>query len=552
MSKSHILFSYDNHPLTKTNQNAFQFSKNEISIINHLAMIMKNYDGIYLFGGNKGTGKTSIIEQARVQYLYNEKNTEATCFCKISLPLHTDNLCLRILHEVSNSNALQKGTDLHKRLSVLIGKFENSIKIKDVYSTNSSIKAEISQEINYTNELSIEPSFPALPVIGSLFKGKWSNKKGSTVNSDKSQQQQMDTTYELDRKYIEENMSSDFIKFMQDVTSKYNMKIIIVLDELDKLPKEEILNFLYNNKILLLESDILFFLICDLQQTIFLQDAHAQYFNEILYLSELSLEDFIIITRQLELSENIEDALSLLYVTKGNHRSLIHCYMHDFGNQNDKELKKKSYVLAFCLETDFFRKLPLQYRSILVYFLVDTLDTLQLLSTLTETQLEKIKDEFLLYNSIQSVKINFLLDKCISLLKTSIPVSSFFRLNMVPFSKEKTISDVLDKFLVELFSENICIFNNNLFTFQSIVSYFCNFELHKNQLENEYWKQNQEILGSCINWDRLLKNRLLNYLDVNKPNDSVSLSQDEIITATKPIPRIAITPLKNFPNAVIG
>lgn len=525
-NKCHILFQYDNHPLTKTNMNAFQFSKSEIQIIYQLTEIMKDFNGIYLVGGNRGTGKTSIVEEAGYQFLRKEKNESSVCICNIHLPLHSNNLCLRILYEISKSDILSQDTKLSKTLQSLITKLENLTSFKDSIVTNSSIKAGISQETNQSNEISVTPALPLPMVSEPILKGNMSKRHSAATNLDKINELQINTTFENEKRYIQEDLLYNFIKFMQDVAKNY--KVIVVIDELDKIPKEEILSFLYDNKILLLESDMLFFLICDLQQTIYLESTNIQYFNEIIYLPELSLKEFILVTRQLELSTDIKDALSLFYVTKGNHRDLVHYYMHDRRKQYDSELDAKSLFLAYCVQTEFFTKCPPQYRSILIYFLVKVLDSLQLLGNLDEEELQKIKEEFLLRHSIQTISTSLLLDKFISFLKEPISVPDLSLYHPSWYSNEKEINKIFDQILCKLYSENISLYDNGLFNYALLIDYYKRLNSKKVELEDESFKQISEIIGMNIDIDKLLDNRLLDYLEAFKLSENAFLSEDKV------------------------
>lgn len=411
------LFPLQSGVLTTKNNQAFQCSQREKELLQKISNVMSNQSGLFLLGGNRGVGKTSLIHQAISKSIKNQ----STITCNISIPLHTDNLCYRILLDLSQNNILKETKKLYSDCIDLLRDYEADLAIEAsrVYSyendmvINSSVGCE--NTVNGNISIGANTSFGGAKITSS-----GSKKENKTKSQEHKEQQRSEFKQIRQQKYLSEKLTYNFIEFIHTLSRQH--KIIVLIDEADKLSTEALVQMIHQNKLLILEGSLCIFLLCGNQQYAEISEYPPTYFAQLYCMPELPLEEFLPLVKTMDLYDNLKSALEAYYLTNGNRRELVNLQICDKQNV---DLEKLIFFLT-CYHTDVFQNSPLHYRSIISQYLILIIDTLKLVGTVSANDLIRLKEEFCKNHCINSLPTKLLLERVNNMMISEVTISRSF------------------------------------------------------------------------------------------------------------------------------
>ncbi|MGJ3194707.1 P-loop NTPase fold protein [Peribacillus frigoritolerans] len=365
-----------------------------------LEKIWMNYiPGLTIVSGNRGVGKSTLINyykkkynsdvlKRQIEYKYfhiNIQNNGSHFFRDIFLFLESI-----VLEEKFFSP--QEIENINERIKILKDEILFDIAREDIIE-NSDIYSDERQ-----NEQNLSLNLPIIKILDLKLNKKRNNlHKNSTTAASRVIKTR---TNRLD--YIQKNLI-DLLRLYSQ-----HFKIIFILDELDKMNESDFRAFIVENKVLFLESGLLFIIVIDKEKCIDLQyenDILSSIVREYIYIHELEWSEYIVVaSRMSQEYYSVESLREQFYKTRGNYRKLV----------NDNSIGKNSsrrktrdlsnfYLFDFFINSEYIRSLPNIIRDVVKDYLFAVIDTHSVVGQLSMIEMEKIRGRFARNELLNSV-----------------------------------------------------------------------------------------------------------------------------------------------------
>ncbi|MEG0237120.1 MAG: P-loop NTPase fold protein [Cetobacterium sp.] len=428
-----------NKTFSKDDSLDFELTLGEKNVVTRLSKMINNedMDGIYCLLGYRGSGKTSLKEMAKEE-AKKMRDSKDPLFVEIPYYIDKDNLYLNILNELerwlSNEDEVKKFS------------FDDESNIDKEMDENKVYKSIIQERVNflsyiYSGELEEQSlvSHSDEKTKKNERRGKFLTKLGGStgqeVNTPKflpvkfsgkvSFEGFAEGEYAISNSNIKIDQLKNQLNLKKVITSQWKQdqvisvlkdiskkrQIFLVIDELDKLTLEEFRGLIYDNKSLLLESNLKTLLISDLFTGIEIEENLKEYISDFIILDKMSFRDFLIKRMNLaNLNSNVEKNLlkfqEEFYVTEGINRKLINLNFSEL----DEDLSIISfYYNIFCMSA-FCENTEKIYRNTLKKYTKELLLFIKITKFVSENQLKKFTERFVKNNQLENTNLKNLLE----------------------------------------------------------------------------------------------------------------------------------------------
>ena len=398
-------------PFNWETRDEFAFREFESNLVSRVANIFEKEQGIYVLYGVRGTGKTSIKNYAQS---IAEKSGFSNKNVFINIPFYTNDndLYKYMLEQLSNNKSLEK---FRKEIEEIADLFEKEISFENILSND--IKESIDRKSIEENKGEVSGGFSTRFLN---FNGKKLKRKNEEENySESCTGQSIQRSRHIPTPQDKKKKVLCLLKKIQQ-----EFKIIIVIDELDKLSNIEIGQLVESNKMLFLDSRITILLIMDLIKGMYLKGNLTEYINDFILYRSFNFYEYIIKSENIGNSTgyNLLPLLNDYYISRGNNRELT--YMKVRGN--GRNIKSLCGIIYFLFQnTDFYMELPEEYQEVFRMFWGKLLEALQLLKGMSLPEYNEFSEEFIANSGIDNVTFRVL----------------FKRFNDLVFEKKLRIAD---------------------------------------------------------------------------------------------------------------
>ncbi|MFJ7512581.1 P-loop NTPase fold protein [Peribacillus simplex] len=364
-----------------------------------LEKIWKDYiPGLTIVSGNRGVGKSTLINYYKKKY-------------------NSDVLDRQIEYKYFHINLQNNGSHFFRDIFlflesiVLEEKFFSPQEIENINERIKILKDEIlfdiaqeyiieNSDINSNERLNDQNLSLNLP-IAKVF-GLRINKKNKNLHKN--------STTAASRVIKTRTNRIDYIqKKLIDLLRLYSehFKIIFILDELDKMEESEFRTFVVENKVLFLESAILFIIVIDKEKCIDLQyenDIMSSIVREYIYINELEWSEYIVVASRMSQEYSVASLKEQFYKTRGNYRKLVN-YNSICENSSRRITRDLSnfYLFDLFINNKYIRGLPNIIRDVVKDYLFAVIDTHSVVGQLSMLEMEKIRDRFARNELLNSV-----------------------------------------------------------------------------------------------------------------------------------------------------
>ncbi|RDU23081.1 P-loop NTPase fold protein [Anaerosacchariphilus polymeriproducens] len=360
---------------------------------NKLNEIIGQYiQGIHIISGMRGAGKTTFINLFKDEYIndriFLHLNVLDSSFDLISeMIIYLDNLI--------NERGLNSTERCREKISRLKYKIFNEVLIRKSFESRLAenqtnklqrifgINIKKYLDINLSNNLIIEE-----------------NKKNEFIY------EVISTPIQKQEKNIKE-----LISILIELSK--NNRIVVILDEIDKLSDDEFNILLNTNKELFLESGLVYFMVCDTKKYINIRSdkRYVDMFNRYLYLPLLSWEEYIIISPKIKEFNSINSVKESYFYTIGNYRRII---TFESGDEFYKYSSNIWNIMNEVEESNVYKNLSEPFKDLVKEFLFDILSILKISTYLTDSEIYDIKNKHIFISNI-----SIIMDRIIELLHAS-------------------------------------------------------------------------------------------------------------------------------------
>jgi|GEM_PF-2104562 len=407
--------SNDMKPLSKIKKEGF-YPATLSDRISDIEYIVKNCaTGIYVVGGDRGSGKTTLMNSIENQSTKRRIQNHGFIVAKSEYFLHL--------------NVTNKNTDLLRELILFLEQIyiENDEELnKKILNRIENIKEKVLFDIyleEVEEEFRGESETSTLSFIAGI-KASISefifSKATLESNSIKLSNNEIRNRKIKSPRQRREEIIEEVIKLL-DIFSD-NFSIVVVLDELDKLDDNSLEHFVEENKIVLVESSIIFFLVVDSQKYVNLKyDKKYSTLNnlirEYIFLPRLNWQEFILVVPKLLKISSLKTLQSIYYETKGNFREIIKLKKDydDYYSLGKKRSKSDSLssknihsfqILIEIIKNEYIMDLPEVLKEIAIDFIHEVLEIVNINSYITEQELLEIRKGYLSSNNLLNSVLN--------------------------------------------------------------------------------------------------------------------------------------------------
>ncbi|MFK4467481.1 hypothetical protein [Bacillus sp. RC252] len=158
--------------------------------------------------------------------------------------------------------------------------------------------------------------------------------------------------------------------------------------------------FILENKILFLESDLSFFIIIDKEKCIDLQynnSLMASLVREFIHLSNLEWSEFLIIASRMNTNISVTELREYFYKTRGNFRELVNLQLSNNTNYHpykQTDFLKCSLLFEHFMNIPYINNLPILIKDFVKDFLYEVLDIFLLVGPLKKNELSTISEKY--------------------------------------------------------------------------------------------------------------------------------------------------------------
>lgn len=333
--------------------------------------------GITIVAGNRGVGKSSIINLCINNYLKNNKYI----FIKIKMTNNDDSFYRDIFTYLREMNL--EYYNIRTEIEKDIKKLEDKIYYNIIQEEASDLENLLLKEKKEDLVFEIKPS---LRILG--FK-KSASKSDSWKNHERSVKKIIKT-----KRYYRDEIQKDIVNILNKISK--HLKIIFIIDEVDKMSTDSFNDLLSSNKSIFLESNVSFFIIVDKEKCIDLMYNKSVFdtlVREYVYIPLLEWSEFLIICSRLNTNIPMEYIRSIYLETRGNFRKLISFQLSNKPNSVHKD--------AFCFwiyehffNLDYIKRLPLILKDYVKEFLFDFIELYTLVGQIRESELNELSNKY--------------------------------------------------------------------------------------------------------------------------------------------------------------
>lgn len=237
-------------------------------------------------------------------------------------------------------------------------------------------------------------------------------------------------THKLSFQYKKKKLTN----ILKNLQSELDLKINVCVDELDKHPVVEVSEIINRNKSFFLESGVTTFLILDLGNGILFKEKYSEYITSYILCKNLSIFEFLVkySNHGKGIYLGFLDLLKKYCSIRGNNRNLL------VKNTDEEEFGlSEAIVFVYLWQTDFYQKLPEDYKELFSNFFDDFVEHLKLLGRLEKSDFTNLVLEFKERYNISSVRVDLLFNQLeIGLYHNTLKQTNFFEhLWEYPYSK---------------------------------------------------------------------------------------------------------------------
>lgn len=384
--------------------------------ISDIEDIVKNFaTGIYVIGGDRGSGKTTLMNSIENQSTKKRAQNYGFIVAESEYFLHL--------------NVTNKDTDLLRELILFLEQIyvENAEKLdKEILNRIENIKEkvlfdiyleEIEEEIRGESETSTSNFIFGIKASISEF---MFSKASLEANSIKLNNNEIRNRKIKSPRQRREDLAEEVVKLFAIFSD--NFSIVVVLDELDKLDDISLEHFIEENKVVLVESSVIFFLVVDSQKYVNLKydkkySALDNLIREYIFLPRMNWQEFILVVPKLLKISSLNTLQSIYYRSKGNFREIIKLKKdyNDYYSLSEKRNKSHSLrnkniysfkILIEIITNEYIMDLPEVLNEIAIDFIHDALEIVSINSYITEQELLEIQKGYLSSNNVLNSVLN--------------------------------------------------------------------------------------------------------------------------------------------------
>lgn len=444
-------FYYNNKPYSKELQDYFYFLPSDLTVSEKLYKLLKEREGVYLLYGFRGNGKTSIVNYTienlrknlnnKVSKIINIKinsfNGEKDFYRQLLNGLNTNfNELLNNYDKLSNEylyqNNVCKISEIVRNISET---WEYGDKLPDVFDNiQNNIKGNMKSDLDKNKLYPVVNDFKTVvELILNLFnvyryydwdetktyenKDNKFNKKTNSLGvgidlkkkfaifanfghkSEEATSKSKENSFVRSLNITYEDKKRNILSLLAEINKIF--KVNIIVDEMDKVNKDEILDFLNKNKTLYYDSGSTLILISDIGTKFFLEK-RCDYINDNSYLLMKSLDfvDYLVLSKYLgNINGNFFSYIDKYFKSKLSKREAI----HNYENKLDIKYKYPGIALFKFINSSFYQSLKLDYQEVFARFYIELLDFVIKIGSITEEDFNKFRNDF-----VNNYDINFL------------------------------------------------------------------------------------------------------------------------------------------------
>ncbi|WP_455795708.1 P-loop NTPase fold protein [Clostridium butyricum] len=360
---------------------------------NKLNEIIGQYiQGIHIISGMRGAGKTTFIN------LFKDEHVNDRIFLHLNVIEGSFDLVSEMiiyLDNLVNEGSLNITEGCREKINRLKYKIFNDVLIKKSFESRS---AE-----NQTNKLQ--------RIFGINIKKYVDINLSNNLTIEESEKNEI--IYEVISTPIQkqEKKIKELISILKELSE--DNRIVVILDEIDKLSDDEFNILLDTNKELFLESGLVYFMVCDTKKYINIRcdKRYVDMFNRYLYLPLLSWEEYIIVCPKIKEFNSINSVKESYFYTIGNYRRII---TFERGDEFYKYSNNIWNIMNEVEESNVYKNLSEPFKDLVKEFIFDILSILKISTYLTDSEVYDIKNKHIFISNI-----SIIIDRIIELLQAS-------------------------------------------------------------------------------------------------------------------------------------
>ncbi|PEA56050.1 hypothetical protein CON64_05305 [Bacillus pseudomycoides] len=376
------------------------FSPKYFQKIYSIEKIIDQYiPGITVLSGNRGVGKSTIMNY----YLNQYKDKSNYLFFKFNLTNNNNSFFRDIFTYIQEIDLEIKeiDTETKQKIKSRIESLKEKIFFNIVHEEISDKEYSLTKEFRDHSESSISIPFKFLGFKESI------SKSDSDKDIDRYKTKIIKT-----KNFYKDEVQNKLIEILNLISNYY--KIFFIIDELDKMDNVSFNDFILENKILFLESDLSFFVIIDKEKCIDLQYNNSlmeSLIREFIHLSNLEWSEFLIIASRMNTNISVNELREYFYKTRGNFRKLINLQLSNKNNHptyKQTKLLKCFLLFEHFMNIPYINNLPILIKDFVKDFLYEVLDIFLLVGPISKNELDKISEKYnnniILHSVITRVK----------------------------------------------------------------------------------------------------------------------------------------------------
>lgn len=399
-------------PFNWETRDEFAFREFESNLISRVSNIFKNEQGIFVLYGVRGTGKTSIKNYA-LSISKNSKYDNNKVFINIPFYTNDDDLYKHMLEQLLHNKNVE---NFREEVEEIFEVFEKEITSEDILRNDINETSAKKNILENRGELGGRFSFRGFNLSGGKLKSKSKEENKSESYAKQNIKRSLHIPTPQDKK-------KRFLELLKKIQREF--KIIIIIDELDKLNSIEIGQFVESNKLLFIDTKITILLITDLIKGVYLKENLAEYVKDFLLCRSFSFYEYIVKAENVgnPTGHNFLEVLNDYYLSRGNNRELTYMSMRS-NERNEKPLYEINYFLL--QSTRFYVELPEEYQEVFRLFWGRLLENLRLLKRMKLHEYKEFVEEFIAKNDIGNVTFRLLFKRFEELVaKKELPIADY-------------------------------------------------------------------------------------------------------------------------------
>lgn len=402
-------------PLNSSNLDEAYFSPRVLASRNIIENIIKDgLTGIYLIGGDRGAGKTTIINFATEKYNFKKNDYQRNSKVNFITRTNVMNEEMKLIRELLSflENAFKKNANFFEADSQIkesIEKLKNKVLFDTLIRETETRFIEHAESTNSNKAAKINIS------VRDIFSGGGSRERKKYHSELKKRNSEITRTQRQKKQTVFE----EIIDLTTEIAEKISLTFF--LDEMDKLDTKSIVEFFNENKMLLSECPITFFLIVDTKKYLdFKYDTQygiiKNLIRKFIFIPRTSWEEYLLIGPQLLKSDDINFLKNLFYSSKGNLREIVKlkCEYNNLYDLNNRYYPREKYsyegfeIFQQIITTDYVRSLPNEIQEYIIDFIYEVVEFYLINGSVTDTELDELVEKktetnFILNTSIKRI-----------------------------------------------------------------------------------------------------------------------------------------------------